>query len=34
MKLGWGEPGNVGIFSEIVSVKSITFISIGTPMKS
>ncbi len=25
MKLGFGEPGNVGIDSEIVRVRSITF---------
>jgi len=27
MKLGCGEPGNVGILSETVSVRSITFIT-------
>ena len=28
MKLGFGEPGNVGIDSEIVSVRSMIFIKI------
>jgi len=34
MKFGLGDPGNVGMSSEIVSVKSITFILTGTSMKS